>query len=196
MSQIRPDYQWGEGAEKQHKADVIQTQTPITPGNSGGPMTADSGRMVGVNSFKAPGEGLNFAVSVAEVQKFLSDAAKGAFELEPVAARKEECIPKVVSEGRNKRNDASVRSYDFFCNGKETAELVFPDDKSKSVRLSVDTNGDGEIDGVIYDSDRDDKWDISYWDTDFDGKPDLVGYHPDGLIPPSRTEKYTPKPRP
>jgi len=194
VSQIRREYQWQVSADVKHKADVIQTQTPINPGNSGGPLIGDSGRMIGVNSFKATGEGLNFAVSIADVQRFLADAEKGAFDPKPVAARKEECTPKVVFEGRSEKNDASVRHYDFFCNGKETALLISPDDKSKPVRLVVDTNDDGETDVVIYDRERDGKWDISYWDTDFDGKTDLVGYHPDGELKPSRTEKYRPKP--
>jgi hypothetical protein len=31
------------------------------------------------------------------------------------------------------------------------------------------------------------------WDTDFDGKPDMKGFHPDGKLEPSRCEKYQPK---
>ncbi|CAN5808603.1 hypothetical protein BH11PSE3_BH11PSE3_13460 [soil metagenome] len=196
VSQVRRGYQWGAGPDKPHKADVIQTQTPINPGNSGGPLIADSGRMVGINSFKEPGEGLNFAVNIVEVKRFLADAEKGAFDPKPVAMREDECIPKVLFEGRTEKNDAALRTFDFFCSGKDTGEMVFPDDKAKPVHLSLDTNGDGEIDAVIYDRDRDGKWDISYWDTDFDGKADLVGYHADGAITPSRTEKYTPKAKP
>ncbi len=128
--------------------------------------------MIGVNSFKVPGEGLNFAVSIAEVRRFLDDAAKGAFDPKPVAARKEECTPKVLSDGRADQNDASIRRFDYFCNGKETAQLIVPDDKSKPIELVFDANGDGNSDGVIYDRDRDGKWDVSYWDTDFDGRVD------------------------
>jgi hypothetical protein len=39
-------------------------------------------------------------------------------------------------------------------------------------------------------SNRDGKWDISFHDVDFDGIIDLVGYHPDGKITPSRYESY------
>ena len=31
-----------------HKADVIQTQTPISPGNSGGPLMGESSTLIGV----------------------------------------------------------------------------------------------------------------------------------------------------
>ena len=46
----------------------------------------------------------------------------------------------------------------------------------------------------IFDDNRDERWDVSYWDTDFDGKPDLIGYHPDGRRHPTKVEKYQPKP--
>lgn len=192
ISQIRPGYQWQTDAGVQHRADVIQTQTPINPGNSGGPLIGDSGRMIGINSFKAQGEGLNFAVSVGEIDRFLAAAQKGEFDPKPAAARKETCKPQLLSEGRDAKLAAFVQYADFFCTGKANAMLVVPDDKSKEAWVSLDTNGDGEIDAVIYDPDRDGKWDISYWDTDFDGKPDLIGHHPDGSLLPSRTEKFRP----
>jgi S1-C subfamily serine protease len=66
ISQYRRAYEWqAEGDPIKHKADIIQTQTPINPGNSGGPLLGDTGNLIGVNSFKASGEGLNFAVSVS-----------------------------------------------------------------------------------------------------------------------------------
>src|SRR6516164_7639410 len=72
ISQYRQAYEWQAKDDPiKHKADVIQTQTPINPGNSGGPLLSDSGSLIGVNSFKYDGEGLNFAVSVEEVRKFI-----------------------------------------------------------------------------------------------------------------------------
>ena len=46
---------------------------------------------------------------------------------------------------------------------------------------------------VVFDEDRDGKWDYSLWDTDLDGKPDMKGIHPDGKLQPSRYEKYQAK---
>jgi S1-C subfamily serine protease len=168
ISQIRPGYEWQPGPSEKHVADVIQTQTPINPGNSGGPLISDSGRLIGVNSFKQEGEGLNFAVSVGEVEKFLKAAEGGAFE------------PQLASATENS------------CKGVK-ATLHVPDDKSKAVVFRVDTNNDGEVDGWVFDEDRDGKWDYSLWDTDFDGKPDMKGLHPDGKLEPTRYEKYRPK---
>jgi S1-C subfamily serine protease len=70
VSQYRLAFGWITDKDK-HKADVIQTQTPINPGNSGGPLLDDNGVLLGVNTFKASGEGLNFAVSVGEVKRFV-----------------------------------------------------------------------------------------------------------------------------
>jgi S1-C subfamily serine protease len=126
ISQVRPDYKWGP-----HKADVIQTQTPINPGNSGGPLIGDNGKMIGVNSFKTPGEGLNFAVAINEVEKFLAAAQGGAYEPNVTAAAAQSCEPKVVFEGRSKDDTAFIRTVDMDCSGKVTAAMIVPDDKSK-----------------------------------------------------------------
>lgn len=72
VSQIRAGYDWSYGPTDRHKADVIQTQTPISPGNSGGPLLSDAGTLVGVNCFgNSSVQSLNFAVSVKDVKAFL-----------------------------------------------------------------------------------------------------------------------------
>ena len=194
ISQIRPAYEW-----QQHKVDVIQTQTPINPGNSGGPLISDGGKLIGVNFFKRQGEGLNFAVAISDIERFLKAAQDGAYEPPNAAATAassalKPCEPKVAFEGRTKENNAFVRTLDMDCSGKANAALIVPDDKSKPIEFRMDTNKDGKTDAWIVDEDRDGKWDISYWDTDFDDKPDLVGHHPDGQLKPTRMEKYQPKP--
>ena len=194
VSQIRPGYEWQPGPSEKHVADVIQTQTPINPGNSGGPLISDGGRLIGVNSFKQEGEGLNFAVSVGEVEKFLKAAEGGAFEPKLASAAPEKtCKVKVMYEGRASSDDAFIRNMDMYCTGKVNATLYVPDDKSKPIVFRADTNKDGKVDAWVFDEDRDGKWDYSLWDTDFDGKPDLKGFHPDGKLEPSRYEKYQPK---
>ncbi len=64
VSSVRPNYHWFYGPGDTHQATVIQTQTPINFGSSGGPLLSDDGRIVGVNTFIKTG--LNFAVAADE----------------------------------------------------------------------------------------------------------------------------------
>ncbi|MGH8675780.1 MAG: trypsin-like peptidase domain-containing protein, partial [Burkholderiales bacterium] len=195
ISQIRKDYQWQTGPREKHRADVIQTQTPINPGNSGGPLLTDEGRLVGVNSFKAEGEALNFAVGVNEVERFLAmKESRAQPSAKPAsAAPGAKCESRVLGERRTINPPATIRQYDSDCDGKPDALLFIPDDRAKGIELWLDRNGDGQTDVVIVDNNRDGKWDISFHDTDFDGKPDLIGHHPDGRIKPSSFEPYVAK---
>ena len=73
VSQVRMDYEWTGEDQLLHKASVIQTQTPINPGNSGGPLLDEDAKVIGINSFSEAGkQGLNFAIGVADIKRFLS----------------------------------------------------------------------------------------------------------------------------
>ena len=63
ISQVRADYEWSYNEAFILKADVVQTQTPISTGNSGGPLFNRQGKLVGVNTMVTEGQNLNFAVS-------------------------------------------------------------------------------------------------------------------------------------
>ena len=189
ISQYRQAYEWQAKDDPiKHKADVIQTQTPINPGNSGGPLLSDAGNIIGVNSFKSAGEGLNFAVSVDEIRKFL--ARKDNRIAQQVSKNDQECKLKELSRFRSKENDANVVAFDMFCTGKDNAEYVVPDDKTKAIFLRLDRNGDGNADAIIFDFKRREKWDLSFWDEKFQGYWTLVGYHDDGTLKPTRFESY------
>ena len=74
VGQIRNNHPWTYGDGKNRRANVIQTQTPLNPGNSGGPLLDDTGRVIGINTaVTRDKQGLNYAVAVDEVQKFLKD---------------------------------------------------------------------------------------------------------------------------
>jgi S1-C subfamily serine protease len=188
ISQISRDYDWADEKYPHHHANVIQTQTPINRGNSGGPLLSDSGRLVGVNTFKdTRGEGLNFAVSVDSVNAFLQSPSQWTV---PSKTSKQACSTRKLYEGRDQANTGGLIQYDTNCDGKADFALSVPDDKSKPIEALIDSNYDGNVDIVVYDTDRDGKWDISFHDVDFNGTIDLVGYHPDGKITPSRYETY------
>jgi hypothetical protein len=107
-----------------------------------------------------------------------------------VAQAKKACEPREVFKSRNKNNDATLIGYDVNCSGKENAEYVYPDDLSDPVLLKLDRNGDGRADVIYFDLKRRGKWDISWWDENFDGRWTLVGYHDDGSLTPTRFESY------
>jgi S1-C subfamily serine protease len=92
VSAVRRGFPTGT-PQQSTRSTVIQTQTPVNPGNSGGPLMNEEGRLIGVvfaqgvsNRIKAPSQdgdprqsdvpipaaGLNFAIGVNEVQAFVS----------------------------------------------------------------------------------------------------------------------------
>lgn len=154
ISQYQLGVEWpGEDGTK-HKADLIQTQTPINPGNSGGPLISESGKLLGVNTFKMKGEGLNFAISVDDVKKFLARTGNRTAEAKAAPPAKSECVPKKVTTWRNKENNAALVGIDMLCSGKMDAVLVTPDDQSQEVQLKVDRNHDGKADVIYFDFKR------------------------------------------
>ena len=119
ISQYRQGYEWKvEGDPIKHKADIIQTQTPINPGNSGGPLLSDLSSLIGVNSFKAGGEGLNFAVSVDEVKKFIARSGNRIAQTPSAKKSDRECKPKQLSKFRNEQNNATSSRLIYFVPAK------------------------------------------------------------------------------
>jgi hypothetical protein len=78
----------------------------------------------------------------------------------------------------------------MFCNGKISGNYIIPDKRSDAILLTVDRNADTKPDVVFFDFKRKKKWDLSFWDENYDGHWTLVGYHDDGTLKPSRFESY------
>lgn len=195
ISQIRRDYEWTTESEKAHKADVIQTQTPISPGNSGGPLLDADGRLIGVNSFKSQGEALNFAVAVDDVRQFLSATtgrvAAAASTRGGANSADARCEPKKLYSGVDSKKLYTRIGIDADCDGKVDLELRLPLDESEPLHAVADMNSDGKADAVYFSADRTTKnWVLSFHDTDYDGVWDLAGYHKDGAFKPYRFEPY------
>jgi S1-C subfamily serine protease len=199
VSQVRRDYEW-DGDGLMHKYDVIQTQTPINPGNSGGPLLNEAGQMIGVNTLGG-GQGLNFAVGIDEVQRFLAGSGNRDAQRVPkkeearTAAQppaKTDCQAKVLFEGRNDKNDSALRQVDLNCDGKADLVFVLPDDTSKPM-MAVFLDESGKPEGIAYSTRRDGYWNISYWDSKKtgSGKWDTIGYHPDGKLLPTSYGPYS-----
>ena len=128
VSQIRSGYEWNYMDTYKHSATIIQTQTPISPGNSGGPLLNDDGKLIGVNSFiSTQGQGINYAVSSKDVMAFLnSDSNRLAEHSYPKCKQRKKRVP----EGWG---------FDLNCDGKIDTILV-------------DKNHSGNVEYIIRDS--------------------------------------------
>lgn len=169
VSQIRDDYTWQSEKKFKHHADiVIQTQTPINPGNSGGPLLNDNSELVGVNSFKiSDGEGLNYAISVSDVKKFLKQQNN-------VIAENEKSLEQTLSEALNV-NIIKVSKIDFYNKGteKDTAILCDTNNNNKLDIIFVDIDSDGQFEIVMYDDDEDGVSELMTFDSNKNKKPDV-----------------------
>lgn len=76
-----------DGRELHMKGMYLQTDTPISPGNSGGPLVSMSGEVVGMNTFQmAIGQNLNFAVSINDIREVLDQSqGKTARKITPAS---------------------------------------------------------------------------------------------------------------
>lgn len=58
---------------------ILQTQTPMSAGSSGGPLFNKDGEVIGINCFGVVGgQNLNFAVAVNELRALIGEPARGA----------------------------------------------------------------------------------------------------------------------
>jgi S1-C subfamily serine protease len=188
ISQIRSDYSW-----LGYRANVIQTQTPINPGNSGGPLLTDDGKLIGVNAFlMEKSQGLNFAVSVIDVRSFIAES-NASSQVPPKKIQTEmACAPKTVFEGRNKDNNANIRQISLKCDTFADLVIILPDDKASPMMALMDTKRRRKADVYVLDATRLGKWQVSYWDVDFDDTFPLKGVHVNGDMKPVRFEKRCP----
>ena len=183
VSQVRRDYKWTAEDNIPHTATVIQTQTPINPGSSGGPLLDNNMAIVGINSFTGEGEGLNFAVSAEDVRALLAMTADRAAE-PPKACE----VTEIASEAL--KAPKGIRSFlDVDCDGHIDVIATIPDSKRDPITYVSDDDGDGRIDTVLVDVNHDGVFDLAQYDTDGDGKPDLEGFYRKGEDEPYRYEK-------
>ncbi|MFN3514690.1 MAG: S1C family serine protease [Phenylobacterium sp.] len=188
VSQIRKDHPWSIDARTEHRATLIQTQTPINPGNSGGPLIADDLTIVGINSFKSEGEGLNFAVSAEDVKAFLTLAEDRAAPKAP-SRIPEGCELTVLAEEPTKKPAGIMFIVDETCDGEPDFVILEPKRKRDPVLYMFDEDGDGKVELTLLDFDRDGAFDAAFYDTDGDGEADLRGDFRNGEDEPYRWEK-------
>jgi S1-C subfamily serine protease len=189
VSQVRRDYAWtATGDRYEHKATVIQTQTPINPGNSGGPLLSDKLEVVGINSFKQGGEGLNFAVSAEDVKALLARPADRA------AVKRSNAAGGVCKDAevdtRPSTDPAGVEYLiDSDCDDEGDYSVVIPMNKRDAILTMLDTDQNREVDTILVDKNHDGAPETGLYDTDGDGKLDLQGSFRKGEDEPYKWEK-------
>jgi S1-C subfamily serine protease len=185
ISQIRDNYEWRGEDGINHKAKVIQTQTPINPGNSGGPLLDDGGRLVGINSFGLGGsEGLNYALAVDEIQKFLQRTESRRAQRQQTASVAQPGFncPEAYDTKAQRWSDI-LGCYNNRNSPPPNAWIVFGAPKSVKYMASNSFPA-GMIDTVI--TNVDPNWQnlIYAFDSNCDGVIDLVGQSHGGKIDP------------
>ena len=183
VSQIRKNWEWNYNDNQQFKADVIQTQTPTNPGNSGGPLFDISGKIVGINTFGKDGQGLNFAVSVGEVRDFVSKVKTGKY-------KPSERLADWISYDNNNNGIPDFYLKDVDNDGKDDISKTDENEDGIIDYYGLDTNGDETPDIFIFDKDENGTYEYFLIDNDYDGSFDEIGLDTDGDNLPDQKFPY------
>jgi S1-C subfamily serine protease len=186
ISQVRPNYEWQGGHEPvRHSATVLQTQTPLNPGNSGGPLFSNNEKIIGLNSFLKRGQGLGYAVAAVELTRFL---AMKESRLAPTVKERETpertpasrtpsgrngCEPRAL--GKEEKDGKSVVAYDTDCNGKPDTYYVQDAGPPPSEYVLIDSDEDGKINRKIVFNVQG-KYTLHIFYGGQDGRPTMYGY--------------------
>ena len=181
VSQIRKNKKWIYEDKSEHQATVIQTQTPISPGNSGGPLFSESGKIVGINTWGADGQNLNFAVAVDHAKEFIK-ANPNITKVNTIDAVIKKDYPNAKTEDYNKNGVVDTWYIDENKNGIIDLGFVDDDENGFVEGTLIDKNEDGVWEIFLIDSDENGKADQAYLDNDGDKKPDVLAhdYNEDG----------------
>lgn len=167
VSQVRPDYQWKGEDGVVHRGTVVQTQTAINPGNSGGPLLNDRAEVIGINSFRGEGEGLNYAVAADVVGGFLR-GAEGLYA--PRAA------PRGKSSGHSPEVYGNIKgAYISTSAPPPDVWFVYRDPREAAAYSALGSVEKTQINTVIKGEDSGWTTMLYYFDTNCDGIIDLIG---------------------
>ena len=180
ISQFRTGYEWFyDDNSPNMKADVVQTQTPITTGNSGGPLFTQKGEVLGLNAFGDPEfQSINFAISANELRSFAK-----SLSVSPKANAALTVASLIIPSSENWQ---FVNEFDLNEDGRIDA-VVYDTDGDGIIDLGeFDIDYDGIADQYEFDLFKDDKFAMTYYpatsefypewriDSDDDGKYDLM----------------------
>ena len=175
VSQIRKNKKWTYEDKSEHLATVIQTQTPISPGNSGGPLFGDSGKIVGINTWGADGQNLNFAVAVDHAKEFIK-ANPNITKVNTVDAVIKKDYPNAKTDDYNKNGVIDTWYVDDNKNGKIDLGFIDDDENGFVEGTLIDKDEDGIWELLVLDNNENGKSDLAYLDEDNDGKFDVKAH--------------------
>ena len=175
ISNIRPNF-----ISEDMTADVIQSQTPISPGNSGGPLFTGDGKLAGINTMgfeKGGAQALNFSVSVRHVVDLLD--AKNSNEIQPLDVMKDNFSSKNSAKevfDNDGNGLADLYCFDTDRNGKVDMCAVDDDEDGRVEYWKLDLNENRRWDGFIIEAT--DGYPGYFWSFDHDenGKEEVIGY--------------------
>ena len=176
VSQLRKNYKW-KYKNSNHFADVIQIQVPINPGNSGGPLFNKNKKLIGVNTFTADGENLNFAISVNDMIDFLNNPEKKIKENKYIQKKKKGPTwitkkDKKVKENSIDKKYPNAQKGDLNKNGSTDIWFLDENKNGKIDTAVIDLNEDGIIETVAFDENENENFEIFFFDDDLDGNAD------------------------
>jgi len=180
VSQIRPDYDWHYN-DSRHHASVIQTQTKILQGNSGGPLFNKRKELIGINTFTtAKSQILNFAVSVDDLIEFLNEARQEEIESQWIKKKKNPTWIKKKKKNKNKKSTSNNISKEYPNAIKEDSNkngitdiwLVDDDNNGRIDTAIMDLNENGIVDAIAYDENENENFEIILFDDDENGNVD------------------------
>ena len=180
IGQIIKNHEWDYDDGINRKAQmVIQSQTPIMGGNSGGPLLDDNGKVIGVNTYGGEYDAANYAVSVKDLKLFLNEK----FTMPKVPSKTSETIQasydwdaNVIKVGRSDWDGDGVKDIFYFLDQDYTGtwEIVYIEITNKNELV------------VIRDFDEDGKWNLKIINTNSNPEPDFYIFDYDGDNIPDR----------
>jgi len=153
VSQIRNKYKF-KYKKSNHQANVIQIQTTIDTGSSGGPLLNNKGQLIGVNSFGK--NKINFAININEAVKLIKPCSKISSKKTKVKKNK-----KTKYKEHDHNNNGVIDTWYGDVNGNGKIDIAY-----------IDDDENGEIEGFLVDEDENGKWEVFFSDKDSDGKPE------------------------
>ena len=184
IGQILNNYEWQyPDDEIKRKAQmVIQSQTPIMGGNSGGPLLNDAGEVIGVNSFDNDFDGANYSVSVKDLKLFLNEKFTIPKMPSKTAETKEASDymnANVIRVARNDYDDDGELDTYFFLDRDNSGiwEIVVIEfGNSDEMIVIKDWDENGNWNEKIINTNNNPKLDFYIFDHDGDGEADYFGY--------------------